>query len=152
MTKKSSDTKKHPLKSAFVSESCLRVSFLEQAAKILIQQSKTVFDKKFLLEHQFIMHLGKKNNDTLNALSKKYLKEQREICYGEQLRMHRNFKRSLCKKCHRIWIPNAAGNSALKIEKGRKKIKRTCTDCNTTKAFALNFKYLSRNEKFNCLV
>jgi RNase P subunit RPR2 len=62
-----------------LNESILRISFLEQAASLLTSQN----------------HLAMPTNDLLGRL---LLRELREISYVDQLRIHRDLKRSFCKK------------------------------------------------------
>ena len=53
----------------------LRVSFLEQAAKLMNEHSADVAD-------------------SYATLSRIYIKELREVCNVEQIRMHKDFKRT----------------------------------------------------------
>ena len=53
----------------------LRVSFLEQAAKLMNEHSADV-------------------TDSYATLSRIYIKELREVCNVEQIRMHKDFKRT----------------------------------------------------------
>uniref|UniRef100_A0A915E016 Uncharacterized protein n=1 Tax=Ditylenchus dipsaci TaxID=166011 RepID=A0A915E016_9BILA len=94
-----------------VNESMLRLSFLEQAARLLAVQSLI-------------------KDDIASLLSKNYVKELREISFAEQLRMDTEFKRTICKKCHRMWVSNNK-KPTISISKGRKKIYRKCMDCIT---------------------
>lgn len=109
-------------------ESTFRLSFLEQAALILAQQSVS-------------------KDDILSHLSKVYLKNLQEISYAEQIQLSTDFKRNICKKCFRIWTTTCGRQPVISIGKGRKKVYRKCLDCGETTGFVANPKYLSRNEK-----
>uniref|UniRef100_A0A915D8D7 Uncharacterized protein n=1 Tax=Ditylenchus dipsaci TaxID=166011 RepID=A0A915D8D7_9BILA len=110
-----------------VNESMLRLSFLEQASRLLAVQSS-------------------EKDDIASLLSKNYVKEVREISFAEQLRMDTEFKRTICKRCHRMWVFNSK-LPAISISKGRKKIYRKCLDCNAQCGFVLNTSYQAKNEK-----
>ncbi|KAH7698269.1 RNAse P, partial [Aphelenchoides avenae] len=111
-----------------VSETALRVSFLQQAATVLCAASS-------------------QRDDALNALSKWYMREQREVCFVEQTQVDKDAKRAVCRKCRRIWVPDRSGRPPLTIRKGRQKIWATCGGCDAAKGLPLNTKYRSRNEK-----
>jgi len=126
-SKKSNSTKRP----VGINESVLRLSFLEQAAALVTSSSTS-------------------RTDAYNALSKLYVKEIRQICNVEQLRMHREFKRSVCKKCHRIWsIPDRTCEPSFFVKKSRMKraLWRVCGDCQRATRFIADPNYLSRNER-----
>ncbi|KAI1701762.1 RNAse P rpr2/Rpp21/SNM1 subunit domain-containing protein [Ditylenchus destructor] len=109
-------------------EQILRMSFLEQAALLLAQQSTSI-------------------DDTPSQLSKMYVKEIREISYAELIQLDTQFKRNICKKCFRIWAPVAGKYQTVSFRKGRKRIYRKCLDCGKTTGFVADPKFVPRNEK-----
>ncbi|KAH7719341.1 RNAse P [Aphelenchoides avenae] len=105
-----------------VSETALRVSFLQQAATVFCAASS-------------------QRDDALNSLSKWYMREQREVCFVEQTHVDKDAKRTVCRKCRRIWVPDRSGRPPLTIRKGRQKMWATCGDCDAVKGLPLNTKY-----------
>ncbi|KAI1717871.1 RNAse P rpr2/Rpp21/SNM1 subunit domain-containing protein [Ditylenchus destructor] len=100
-------------------ESTFRLTFLEQAALILAQQSVS-------------------KDDILSHLSKIYLKDLQEISYAEQIQLSTDFKRNICKKCFRIWTTTCGRQPVISMRKGRKKVYRKCLDCGETTGFVAN--------------
>uniref|UniRef100_A0A914DFY8 Uncharacterized protein n=1 Tax=Acrobeloides nanus TaxID=290746 RepID=A0A914DFY8_9BILA len=93
-----------------LNESALRVSFLCEAAALLIQNSSS-------------------KSDAFNALSKLYVNEVKEVCFVEQLRVDKSVKRMFCSKCKRFWLPDKSNKSPFLIHRGNKCLTRKCRDC-----------------------
>ncbi|KAI1701760.1 RNAse P rpr2/Rpp21/SNM1 subunit domain-containing protein [Ditylenchus destructor] len=109
-------------------EQILRMSFLEQAALLLAQQSTSI-------------------DDTPSQLSKIYVKEIREISYAELIQLDTQFKRNICKKCFRIWAPVAGKYQTMSFRKGRKRIYRKCLDCGNTTGFVADPKEMPKESR-----
>ena len=112
-----------------LNESVLRMAFLEQAANLLNTQSNDA-------------------SPTCGLLGNLLLREMKEVGNVDQLRMHRDFKRSFCKRCFKNWLPDNTGKAPFKIkENDSKMIAVICKSCQNEKRLALTPKYESRNEK-----
>uniref|UniRef100_A0A914PI08 Uncharacterized protein n=1 Tax=Panagrolaimus davidi TaxID=227884 RepID=A0A914PI08_9BILA len=109
-------------------ETSLRISFLQQAAKLMAEKSKS-------------------KNDIPSLLSKLYMEELAEVRNIQQTLLSKDFRRSFCRCCNRIWIPNQNGENGIEVKMSKDRIYRKCTDCNSIASFVRNPKYRSRNEK-----
>jgi len=72
----------------------LRNSFLEQAAYLLNSITSPVQQQKEEKQNDN----NKKENNSYNLLARLALREVRELCFGDQIRMHKDFKRNYCKR------------------------------------------------------
>ncbi|CAK5120922.1 unnamed protein product [Meloidogyne enterolobii] len=125
----------------------LRNSFLEQAAYLLnsitcgVQQEETNKKSKTTEENSY------------NLLARLALREVRELCFGDQIRMHKDFKRNYCKRCFNCWLAPESGKNffSLKIKQisKQKTIVLKCQSCQNNKTIPFNVNYKSRNEKVN---
>uniref|UniRef100_A0AC35FTS0 Recombination activating protein 1 n=1 Tax=Panagrolaimus sp. PS1159 TaxID=55785 RepID=A0AC35FTS0_9BILA len=77
-------------------------------------------------------------------MAEKKLAEVRNI---QQTFLSKDFRRSFCRCCNRIWIPNKNGENGIEVKMSKDRIYRKCTDCNSIASFVRNPKYRSRNEK-----
>uniref|UniRef100_A0A183CQU6 Uncharacterized protein n=1 Tax=Globodera pallida TaxID=36090 RepID=A0A183CQU6_GLOPA len=90
------------------------------------------------------------SGSTSNLLSRLLLRELRECAFVDQLRMHRDFKRSHCKRCFQNWLSSnvAGGACQIEIKPCRGAIVRVCKNCGAKRRFTTaNPNYRSRNEK-----
>ncbi|VDO09027.1 unnamed protein product [Brugia timori] len=87
-------------------------------------------------------------NSGLEMLSKLYLREMKELCSVEMIRLEKDFGRTICKRCKNIFIARPDGTQSITVRLNRKKqMIRTCLSCGAKKRFARNSTYLSRNEQ-----
>ncbi|CAK5085241.1 unnamed protein product [Meloidogyne enterolobii] len=126
----------------------LRNSFLEQAAYLLnsittspVQQEETNKKSKTTEANSY------------NLLARLTLREVRELCFVDQIRMHKDFKRNYCKRCFNCWLAPESGKNffSLKIKQisKQKTIVLKCQSCQNNKTIPFNVNYKSRNEKMN---
>jgi RNase P subunit RPR2 len=108
-------------------ETALRISFLQQAAKLMAEKSES-------------------KNDTPSLLSKLYMEELHEVRNIHQTLLSKDIRRSYCRHCNRLWIPNRTRDNGIDV-KITKRIYRQCKDCGSISSFVRNPKYCSRNEK-----
>uniref|UniRef100_A0A914YSG9 Uncharacterized protein n=1 Tax=Panagrolaimus superbus TaxID=310955 RepID=A0A914YSG9_9BILA len=109
-------------------ETSLRISFLQQAAKLMAEKSHS-------------------KNDTPSLLSKLYMEELNEVRNIQQTLLSKDLRRSYCRYCNRIWIPDQSGENGIDVKITKDRIYRKCKDCNSMASFVRNPKYQSRNEK-----
>ncbi|KAL3998002.1 RNAse P Rpr2/Rpp21/SNM1 subunit domain family protein [Acanthocheilonema viteae] len=87
-------------------------------------------------------------NIGLETLSKLYLREMKELCLVEMIRLEKDFGRTICKRCKNIFIARLDGTQSITVRLNKKKqMVRTCLSCGAKKRFLRNTKYLSRNEQ-----
>ncbi|EJW88839.1 hypothetical protein WUBG_00246 [Wuchereria bancrofti] len=87
-------------------------------------------------------------NSGLETLSKIYLREMKELCSVEMVRLEKDFGRTICKRCKNIFVARLDGTQSITVKLNRKKqMIRTCLSCGAKKRFARNSTYLSRNER-----
>uniref|UniRef100_A0A8R1XYV3 Uncharacterized protein n=1 Tax=Onchocerca volvulus TaxID=6282 RepID=A0A8R1XYV3_ONCVO len=90
----------------------------------------------------------------LRTLSKLYLREMKELCLVEMIRLE-DFGRTIRKCCKNIFVARLSGIRSLimkslnfRLEFNKKKqMVRTCLSCGVKKHFLRNSKYLTRNER-----
>ncbi|CAG9535917.1 unnamed protein product [Cercopithifilaria johnstoni] len=105
-----------------------RCNYLYRAASLLCSQSS--------------------GNSGLETLSKLYLREMKELCSVEMIRLEKDFGRTICKRCKNIFIARLDGTQSITVRLNKKKeMVRTCLSCGAKKRFLRNSKYLSRNER-----
>uniref|UniRef100_A0A914GSM9 C2H2-type domain-containing protein n=1 Tax=Globodera rostochiensis TaxID=31243 RepID=A0A914GSM9_GLORO len=135
-----------------VNESILRVSFLEQASTLLANNNQSLVSSPTRPSSTSGSTSGQStsSDSTSNLLSRLLLRELRECAFVDQLRMHRDFKRSHCKRCFQNWLSSNVAGGACQIEiKPRPgAIVRVCKNCGAKRRFTTaNPSYRSRNEK-----
>ncbi|KAL7072434.1 hypothetical protein ACQ4LE_008763 [Meloidogyne hapla] len=147
MRKKQQQQKTQNQKQQFtkqINAQTLRNSFLEQAAYLLNSTS---------VQEQNNKNTTTETKDSYNLLARLALREVRELCFGDQIRMHKDFKRNYCKKCFNCWMApeSEKNNFSVKIKKisKQKTIVLKCQSCQITKTIPFNVNYKSRNEKAN---
>ncbi|OZC08920.1 RNAse P Rpr2/Rpp21 subunit domain protein [Onchocerca flexuosa] len=105
-----------------------RCNYLYRAASLLCSQSS--------------------DNNGLETLSKLYLREMKELCLVEMIRLEKDFGRTICKRCKNIFVARFNGTQSIMIRFNKKKqMVRTCLSCGAKKHFLKNSRYLSRNER-----
>uniref|UniRef100_A0A8R1TUG7 Uncharacterized protein n=1 Tax=Onchocerca volvulus TaxID=6282 RepID=A0A8R1TUG7_ONCVO len=105
-----------------------RCNYLYRAASLLCSQSS--------------------GNSGLETLSKLYLREMKELCLVEMIRLEKDFGRTICKCCKNIFVARLNGTQSIMIRFNKKKqMIRTCLSCGAKKHFLRNSRYLSRNER-----
>ncbi|CAK5049853.1 unnamed protein product [Meloidogyne enterolobii] len=131
----------------------LRNSFLEQAAYLLNSITTSPVQQQKEEEEKQNDKNNKKENNSYNLLARLALREVRELCFGDQIRMHKNFKRNYCKRCFNCWLAPESGKNffSLKIKQisKQKTIVLKCQSCQNNKTIPFNVNYKSRNEKVN---
>lgn len=70
-----------------------------------------------------------------------------EVKNVQQTMLSKDFRRSYCRHCNRVWVPNQTGDNGIEVKFIKKKVIRRCKDCGTSASFVRNPKYRSRNEK-----
>uniref|UniRef100_A0A0R3RTT5 Rpr2-domain-containing protein n=1 Tax=Elaeophora elaphi TaxID=1147741 RepID=A0A0R3RTT5_9BILA len=105
-----------------------RCNYLYKAASLLCSQSS--------------------GNSGLETLSKLYLREMKELCLVEMVRLEKDFGRTICKRCKNIFVARLDDTQSITVRLNKKKqMIRTCLSCGTKKRFLRNSRYLSRNER-----
>ncbi|EFO27107.1 hypothetical protein LOAG_01376 [Loa loa] len=105
-----------------------RCNYLYRAASLLCSQSS--------------------GNNGLETLSKLYLREMKELCLVEMIRLEKDFGRTICKHCKNIFVARFDGTQSITVRLNKKKqMIRTCLNCGAKKHFLRNTRYLSRNER-----
>ncbi|VDK78766.1 unnamed protein product [Litomosoides sigmodontis] len=119
------DTKTRPPKP---NEFHYRCNYLYGAASLLSSQSS--------------------GNSGLETLSKLYLREMKKLCLVEMIRLEKDFGRTVCKRCKKLFIAHLDGTQSVTVRLNKQKqIVRTCLGCGAKKFFLRNSTYLSRNER-----
>nr|CAD2172239.1 unnamed protein product [Meloidogyne enterolobii] len=126
----------------------LRNSFLEQAAYLL--NSITCGDQQ---QEETNKKSKTTEANSYNLLARLALREVRELCFVDQIRMHKDFKRNYCKRCFNCWLAPESGKNffSLKIKQisKQKTIVLKCQSCQNNKTIPFNVNYKSRNDKMN---
>ncbi|KAM3715856.1 Ribonuclease P protein [Dirofilaria immitis] len=105
-----------------------RCNYLYRAASLLCSQSPV--------------------NSGLETISKFYLREMKELCLGEMVRLEKDFGRTICKRCKNIFVARFDGTQSITIRLNKKKqMIRICLSCGAKKHFLRNSRYISRNER-----
>ncbi|VDK60546.1 unnamed protein product [Anisakis simplex] len=118
-----------------------RINFLHHAAQLMFSQSEN-------------------RADGLSKLGCLFIKQMKDICLMENIKVDKEVGRTLCKKCQCVFVANAnlQNNQPVRISNCRtrwivfrlnrkRQLVRTCLNCGSMKRFACNRNYLSRNER-----
>ncbi|CAD5206909.1 unnamed protein product [Bursaphelenchus okinawaensis] len=106
----------------------LRISYLEQSAALLAK-------------------IGDTPSDFYSKLSSHMMTELKEYKYVEQIKTDQTISRSRCKQCRHYFVSKDNGTMSVKVTKQKKRIVRTCLNCNHQVSYLHNPSYKSRNEK-----
>ncbi|KAL3069716.1 hypothetical protein niasHS_015950 [Heterodera schachtii] len=153
--KKNGGTKQQPKQNTQQqrpTEAMLRVSFLEQAATLLANNEEDERPSSSTgrgcgtTGGQTVVP-NSAGHGTPNLLSRLLLRELRECAFVDQLRMHRDFKRSNCKRCFQNWL-SIEGKTQIEVKARPGAIVRICKNCGAERRFpTTNPNYRTRNEK-----
>lgn len=75
------------------------------------------------------------------------MEELSEVRNVHQTLFSKDFRRSYCRRCNRIWIPNQSGDNGIEVKMKKNRVYRRCKDCQAEASFVRHPKYKSRNEK-----
>uniref|UniRef100_A0A1I7S8U7 Ribonuclease P protein component 4 n=1 Tax=Bursaphelenchus xylophilus TaxID=6326 RepID=A0A1I7S8U7_BURXY len=108
--------------------SALRISYLEQSAALMAQT-------------------GASTSDYYDKISSHFMTQLKEFGYVGQIKADQGIKRSQCKKCRHYLVPKSDGSIPMIVTKQKKRIVRTCLNCNHRLSYVHNPEYQSRNER-----
>lgn len=97
-----------------------RCNYLYKAASLLCSREFFIclisnVSSKELLNIQEHFFLESSRNSGLETLSKLYLREMKELCLVEMIRLEKDFGRTICKRCKNIFVARLDGTQSIII-------------------------------------
>ena len=101
----------------------------------------------YLSVSKVLKFLGTLKGDAFKALACSQVKELREICNVEQIRTSTNMKRSICRRCRLVLVPDRFDAPTLAATRRGHRLIRRCLNCDTRVSYVCNPAYLARSER-----